>query len=57
MPQQIDFSHIDKEKEALSFEEKLNRYKQDSDEKLHDLKRYMESKRGSFSKRGASNKY
>ena len=55
-PTQIDFAATRKDSDSLSFEEKMNRFKQDSDEKMHDLKRYMESKRGGFSRR-TSNKY
>ena len=32
--------------EGLSFEDKLNKFKQASDEKMHDIKRNIESKRG-----------
>ena len=31
----------------MSFEDKMNKFKQDSDEKMHALKRNLESKRGS----------
>ena len=37
----------------LSFEDKLNKFKQASDEKMHDIKRSLESKRGS-SRRGVN---
>ncbi len=37
----------------LSFEDKLNKFKQASDEKMHDIKRNLESKRG----RGKTNTY
>ncbi len=37
----------------LSFEDKLNKFKQASDEKMHDIKRNLESKRG----KGKSNTY
>lgn len=40
--------------EDLSFEDKLNRFKQASDERMHDIKRSFESKRGS-SRRGNNN--
>lgn len=39
--------------DGLSFEDKLNKFKQASDEKMHDIKRNLESKRG----RGKSNTY
>lgn len=38
--------------EDLSFEEKMSRFKQDSDDKMLTLKRNFESKRGSNRKRG-----
>lgn len=38
--------------EAASFEEMMSRFKQTSDEKMTDLKRCMDSKRGGFSKHG-----
>ena len=41
--------------ELLSFEDKLNKFKQASDEKMHDIKHSFEAKRGS-SRRGG-NKY
>lgn len=37
----------------LSFEDKLNRFKQDSDERMQDLKRNFETKRGGGYKRSA----
>lgn len=37
----------DTQAEDISFEEKLNKFKQASEEKMHDLKRSMEPKRGS----------
>ena len=36
--------------ETLSFEDKLNKFKQASDERMHDIKRSFESKRGSSRK-------
>lgn len=39
-------------KKTVSFEDLMNRFKQDSDEKMSDLKRSVESKRGGFSKKG-----
>ncbi|MBR2742459.1 MAG: S1 RNA-binding domain-containing protein [Clostridia bacterium] len=56
-PIQIDFEPLRKDQESLTFEEKMNRFKQDSDEKMHDLKKYMESKRGAVSRRGTSGRY
>ena len=43
-----------KKNEGLSFEDKLSKFKQDSDEKMSDLKRYMEVKRGSAAKKGSA---
>lgn len=40
--------------EELSFEDKLSRFKQSSDERMHDIKRSFESKRGT-SRRGGNN--
>lgn len=40
--------------EDLSFEDKLSRFKQASDERMHDIKRSFESKRGT-SRRGGNN--
>ena len=42
--------------EGGSFEEMMSRFKQTSDEKMSDLKRCMESKRGGFSRHGGSQK-
>ncbi|MCI8497618.1 MAG: S1 RNA-binding domain-containing protein [Clostridiales bacterium] len=39
--------------EPASFEDMMSRFKQSSDEKMSDLKRSMDSKRGSFSRRGS----
>ena len=41
-----------KRNDNMSFEDKMLRFKQDSDEKMHDIKRSVESKRGSNYKRG-----
>lgn len=40
--------------EPSNFEDMMTRFKQTSDEKMLDLKRCMESKRGGFSKHGGS---
>ncbi|MGX8699980.1 MULTISPECIES: S1 RNA-binding domain-containing protein [unclassified Caproiciproducens] len=40
--------------EATSFEDMMSKFKQTSDEKMSDLKRCVESKRGGFSKHGGS---
>ena len=42
--------------EGGSFEEMMSRFKQTSDEKMSDLKRCMESKRGGFSRHSGSQK-
>ncbi len=44
-PADIDWSQKNKPKE-LSFEDKMSKFKQDSDERMQDIKRNMESKRG-----------
>lgn len=41
--------------DASSFEDMMSRFKQTSDEKMSDLKKCMESKRGGFSRHGGSN--
>lgn len=45
--QPVEFSFGSKNDSDMSFEDKLNRFKQASDEKMHDIKRSLESKRGS----------
>jgi len=37
----------------MDFEEMLLRFKQTSDEKMHDLKKYIDGKSGGFSRRGS----
>ena len=49
--QPAEFSFSSHNDSDMSFEDKLNRFKQASDEKMHDIKRSLESKRGS-SRRG-----
>lgn len=44
-----------KKNEEMSFEDKLNKFKQDSDEKMHTLKKYMDAKRGGAKR--SSSKY
>lgn len=41
--------------EPASFEDMMSRFKQTSDEKMSDLKRVTEAKRGGFSRRGGGN--
>lgn len=43
----MEFSWDTKPEADISFEEKLNKFKQASEEKMHDLKRSMEPKKGS----------
>lgn len=45
--QPMEFEWFNTQDEDLSFEDKLNKFKQASDEKMHDIKRNIESKRGS----------
>jgi S1 RNA binding domain protein len=42
--------------EPTNFEDMLSKFKQTSDEKMSDLKKCMDAKRGSFSKRGGQSK-
>ncbi len=51
--QPVEFS-FGSSNEDLSFEDKLNKFKQASDERMHDIKRSFESKRGT-SRRGGNN--
>lgn len=51
-PSRID-SQNDKKKNSISFEEMLATFKHKSEEKISDLKRAKESKRGSSCKRGS----
>lgn len=43
-----------KRNDNLSFEEMMNKFKQSSDEKLSDLKKYIDPKRGNVSKRSSA---
>ncbi len=47
-----NFEWQQKRSEPASFEDMLSKFKQTSDEKMSDLKRLNESKRGGFSRRG-----
>jgi len=47
-----DFGYQKKSNQPMSFEDMLNKFKQSSDEKMSDLKRNMDSKRGGYSRRG-----
>ncbi len=50
-PEVFEFSHRKKEQEEMSFEDKLLKFKQDSEEKIQDLKRNTEGKRNGGYKR------
>ncbi len=52
--QPVEFS-IDKNDSVMSFDDMLNKFKQSSEEKMHDIKRNLESKRGTGKKGGANN--
>ena len=51
-PEVIDWS-VKKDDGEVSFDDMLNKFKQASEEKMHDLKKSMDSKRGS-GRRGGS---
>lgn len=48
-----EFDWAKKSSQPASFEDMLAKFKQDSDEKLHDVKKAMDSKRGSGYKRSS----
>lgn len=50
-PTPIIFRGINKKEEPKTFEEMLNRFKQNSEEKMSDIKKNIENKRGSYSRR------
>ena len=50
-PEVFEFSHKSKGMEEMSFEDKLLKFKQDSEEKIQDLKRNTEGKRNGGYKR------
>ena len=52
--QPAEFDWFKPKDEELSFDDMLNKFKQASDEKMHDIKRNMESKRGSSRSKGGS---
>ncbi len=52
--QPVEFS-VEKNNNAMSFDDMLNKFKQSSEEKMHDIKRNLESKRGTGKKGGANN--
>ena len=45
-------SGFQKKNHPMSFEDMLNKFKQSSDEKMSDLKRNIDSKRGGYSRKG-----
>lgn len=49
-----EFTWGSQSSEPMSFDDMLNKFKQSSDEKMHDIKRNMESKRGT-SRRNSNN--
>ncbi|MGI6030429.1 MAG: S1 RNA-binding domain-containing protein [Eubacteriales bacterium] len=56
VPIEIDWSYS-KKTEGLSFEDKLNKFKQDSDERMLALRRTIDGKRGGSGRRGGKNNY
>lgn len=46
---------VSRRSETTNFEDMMSKFKQTSDEKISDLKKCVESKRGGFSKHGNSN--
>lgn len=50
-PEVFEFSHKKKDMEEMSFEDKLLKFKQDSEEKIQDLKKNTEGKRNGGYKR------
>ncbi len=55
--ERVDWSKKTDTSQPATFEEMMSRFKQASDEKMQDLKRGMESKRGSGSYRRSSNSF
>ncbi len=51
--ERVDWSKKHENSGPMSFEEMMNKFKQTSDEKMQDLKRGMESKRGSSYRRSS----
>lgn len=51
-PANIDWRDTKTSSESMSFEDMMSKFKKASDEKMSDLKRATESKRGGFSRRG-----
>ena len=55
-PGAFEWQNTRRSADSASFEDMMSRFKQTSDEKMSDLKRVTESKRGGFSRRGGSSK-
>ena len=55
-PGSFEWQSSRRSSEPSSFEDMMSRFKQASDEKMSDLKRVTESKRGGFSRRGGPSK-
>ena len=49
-----NFEWSPRRNDAMSFEDMMNKFKQSSDEKLSDLKKYIDPKRGNVSKRATT---
>ena len=49
-----EFTWGSQKQDTMSFDDMLNKFKQSSDEKMHDIKRNMESKRGTGRRGGAN---
>jgi S1 RNA binding domain protein len=52
----VEFSWERKNSDVLSFEDKLSRFKKDSDEKMLDLKRCIDAKRGAGRRNASAGK-
>ncbi len=49
VPAEVDFRN--RREDSLSFEDKMSKFKHDSDEKMSDLRKYMDHKRGSMGRK------
>lgn len=56
-PIEIDWNRSSNSDSSLSFEDRLAKFMKDSDERLHDLKKNFENKRGSGSYRKSAQHY
>lgn len=52
-PGNVEWNNPNKNNGATSFEDMMSKFKKTSDEKMSDLKRATESKRGGFSRKGS----